>query len=277
MGTTAENMAAMQAKYRPPKAAIPTSRGSASQASSALMNRGLADYAANRQTFNANQAQQNQAIQTAYDTNKGMIDADRAYYDQTFKPMEQRLASISNPGQEQYAKAYSTANADVAQSFGAQRSMLSRDMSRYGVSPDSGKFLAAMGGLGVQEALAQAQGRAGAAQAVQGRADSALTQGLQLGQTHRNTQQLAAPQFANATYDMPGSLASLALGQDELKLKESQAALDRNQDWAKAVLAEGGAEYLALRDERNAKERQTQGMRAPQWSTGVSMYQGNRI
>lgn len=80
------------------------------------------------------------------------------YMKNTFRPLEGQMVADARSagGQAEQDAASGKAAADVTQSFGAQRGLMTREMSRAGVDPSSGRFAAVIRDMGTQEALAKA-------------------------------------------------------------------------------------------------------------------------
>src|SRR5262252_9715370 len=80
------------------------------------------------------------------------------YWKQSYQPLEQKILSDAlnfNTDAERERMA-GQAGADVEQAFANQRAQTARDLSRYGINPNSSTALRAAGTLGDQEALAKA-------------------------------------------------------------------------------------------------------------------------
>lgn len=80
-------------------------------------------------------------------------------YNQTFKPIEQRIAqeAMDYDTAQRRSEAVGQALSDVNQAFGGAREQEMRAMSRMGVNPNDGRMAAMSSQLGAQQALAQAQ------------------------------------------------------------------------------------------------------------------------
>lgn len=104
-------------------------------------------------------------------------------YKTTYEPMEasyvQQAQDYNTPEhQEQAAEA---ANADVVSSFDAQKDQAARQMSSYGISPDSGKFQSINNRLNLGQAAQQAAAQTGARRQVEQTGWDRQTQALSLG------------------------------------------------------------------------------------------------
>ncbi len=132
-----------------------------------------------------------------WEWNRGNIEQDRAYYDQHFKPLEQELIADARPTEGQYAMESAKAAADVAGAYDKQMGIQRREAARYGVNPQSGRYASANRALGLGRAAAEAGGMTQARENVRNRADANRGLGLQMGQTHRNTQILNPNKYAN--------------------------------------------------------------------------------
>jgi hypothetical protein len=80
------------------------------------------------------------------------------YWQQSFKPLEEKIVADAmnfNTDAERERMA-GTAGADIEQAFGNQRAQNARELSRYGLNPNSSSALRAAGQLGDEEALAKA-------------------------------------------------------------------------------------------------------------------------
>lgn len=92
------------------------------------------------------------------DKNNANADESYQYYKDTFKPIEQQVASEAvNYDSEQRKDAQAgQAAMEVGKQFSAAREANTRNMARMGVNPNSGKFQASANSTAVQEGLAKA-------------------------------------------------------------------------------------------------------------------------
>jgi len=80
------------------------------------------------------------------------------YWKQSYQPLEQKIINEAlqfNTDAER-EKMAGQAGADIEQAFGQQRAATARELSRYGINPNSSTALRAAGTLGDEEALAKA-------------------------------------------------------------------------------------------------------------------------
>lgn len=86
------------------------------------------------------------------------------YMQGTYRPIEKGLAreAAAAGSEAEQAAAAARASADVERAFGAQRGALSRELTRAGVDPSSGRMAGGLRSLAAQQALAQASGMTGA-------------------------------------------------------------------------------------------------------------------
>lgn len=87
------------------------------------------------------------------------------YYRQTFKPIEERMArdAMEYDSQANIERRQGIAGAAVTQAFSQAREESNRNLSRYGLNPNSGAFAATNSRLANQQALANAGAQTGAA------------------------------------------------------------------------------------------------------------------
>jgi len=80
------------------------------------------------------------------------------YWKESFQPLEQKIIqdALNFNTDAEREKMAGTAGADIEQAFGRQRQQNARELSRYGLNPNSSTALRAAGTMGDEEALAKA-------------------------------------------------------------------------------------------------------------------------
>lgn len=92
-------------------------------------------------------------------------DEQNRYYQQTFKPIEEQMArdAMQYDSPENIARRQGIAGAAVTQAFSAAQQQANRNLSRFGLNPNSGAFAATNSRLANAQALGVAGARTGAA------------------------------------------------------------------------------------------------------------------
>lgn len=92
-------------------------------------------------------------------------DEQNRYYQQTFKPIEEQMArdAMNYDSAENIARRQGIAGAAVTQAFSAAQQQSNRNLSRFGINPNSGAFAATNARLANAQALGVAGARTGAA------------------------------------------------------------------------------------------------------------------
>lgn len=99
------------------------------------------------------------------DKQEAFADKQNAYYDSTFKPIEQQVArdAMGYDSAQNIAKRSGIAGANVEQVYSEAQQENSRNLSRYGLNPNSSAFAATNERLMRDKALAKAGAQTGAA------------------------------------------------------------------------------------------------------------------
>lgn len=99
------------------------------------------------------------------DKQEQFADKQNAYYDSTFKPLEQQVArdAMGYDSAENIAKRSGIAGANVEQSYSEAQQENARNLARYGLNPNSSAFAATNERLMRDKALAQSGAETGAA------------------------------------------------------------------------------------------------------------------
>jgi hypothetical protein len=92
------------------------------------------------------------------DTQEARSTEQYEYWKESFKPLEEKIVAdaLNFNADAERERMAGQAGADVEQAFGAQRAQNARELSRYGLNPNSSTAMRAAGTLGDEEALAKA-------------------------------------------------------------------------------------------------------------------------
>lgn len=144
----------------------------------------------------------------------------QAYYNRTFRPVEEQMArdAMNYDSASNISRRQGIAGAAVTQAFSNARGQANRNLSRFGLNPNSGAFAATNSRLANQQALATAGARTGAAFDTMDRAIALRAGAANFGRNMPNT---AASYFGLA--NQTGGLAN-ATGLSGMEMMRANGA-----------------------------------------------------
>lgn len=170
-------------------------------------------------------------------------DEQNAYYQSTFKPIEQQMArdAMSYDSQENINKRMGIAGANVEQAYSQAEQQNARNLSRYGLNPNSSAFAQTNERLMRDSALAKAGAQTGAAFDTMDKAIALRAGAANFGRNMPNT--------ASNYYTLGNQSASGAMGTSGAAMNSAIAAGNfGGQGFSSAVNANQSAGNLMLGD-----------------------------
>jgi hypothetical protein len=141
------------------------------------------------------------------DKQEEFADKQNAYYDSTFKPVEQQMArdAMGYDSESNIARRSGIAGANVEQQFSQAAAENNRNLSRYGLNPNSSAFAATNERLMREKALAKAGAQTGAAFDTMDRGIALRAGAANFGRNMPNT---AASYYSNANNAGAGAMGT---------------------------------------------------------------------
>lgn len=141
------------------------------------------------------------------DKQEAFADKQNAYYDSTFKPVEQQMArdAMGYDSEANIARRSGIAGANVEQQFSQAAAENNRNLSRYGLNPNSSAFAATNERLMREKALAKAGAQTGAAFDTMDRGIALRAGAANFGRNMPNT---AASYYSNANNAGAGAMGT---------------------------------------------------------------------
>lgn len=199
------------------------------------------------------------------DKQEAFADKQNAYYESTFKPLEQQVArdAMGYDSAQNIAKRSGIAGANVEQTYSEAQQENARNLSRYGLNPNSSAFAATNERLMRDKALAKAGAQTGAAFDTMDRGIALRAGAANFGRNMPNT---ASNYYTNANA-AGGAAMGTSTQMNNTALNNSSAMgqgfstfINGNQSAGNLFLGQYGAQMQGYQADQQAKGGMFQGM-----------------
>jgi hypothetical protein len=199
------------------------------------------------------------------DKQEAFADKQNAYYDSTFKPIEQQSArdAMDYDSSANIAKRSGIAGANVEQQYSQAQQENSRNLSRFGVNPNSSAFAATNERLMRDKALAKSGAQTGAAFDTMDKGIALRAGAANFGRNMPNT---AAAYYGNANnaggqaMGASTQMNSTALSNSSVMGTGFNTGISGNSSSGNLMLGEFGARMQGYQADQSAKAGMYQGL-----------------
>jgi hypothetical protein len=199
------------------------------------------------------------------DKQEAFADKQNSYYESTYKPIEQQVArdAMGYDSAENIAKRSGIAGANVEQNYSAAQQENARNLSRYGLNPNSSAFALTNERLMRDKALAKAGAETGAAFDTMDRGIALRAGAANFGRNMPNT---ASNYYTNANNAGAGAMNTstqmnnTALNNASVMGQGFSTAMNGNQSSGNLLLSQFGAQMQGYQADQSAKSGMYQGI-----------------